>query len=146
MFQVISWLGFFLPSACLSQAAHNWPFEPVSFYSSLMFCSCLSSVLFCFFLWLSHMTCGILVPRPEIKPSPPALEAGSLNLWTSREAPLLSSWKLALPVTKASPVLGSLWLHLSSSSDNLHVPGNTCMKRKPSWLPQTHWSFELCVP
>ena len=48
-------------------------------------------LMFCFFLWLSHMICGILVPRPEIKPSPPALEAGSLNHWTGRDAPLLSS-------------------------------------------------------
>ena len=28
-----------------------------------------------------------LVPQPGIKPSPPALTAGSLNHWTNREVP-----------------------------------------------------------
>ena len=31
--------------------------------------------------------CGILVPRPGIEPTPPALEAQSLNHWTAREVP-----------------------------------------------------------
>ena len=34
-----------------------------------------------------HATCGILVPRPGIKPTLPALEAGSLNHWTAGEVP-----------------------------------------------------------
>ena len=33
------------------------------------------------------MACGILVPQPGIKLMPPALEAHSLNLWTTREVP-----------------------------------------------------------
>ena len=33
------------------------------------------------------MACGILVPRPGIKPMPPALEAQHLNHWTAREVP-----------------------------------------------------------
>ena len=33
------------------------------------------------------MGCGILVPQPGIKPTSPALEAQSLNLWTTREVP-----------------------------------------------------------
>ena len=32
--------------------------------------------------------CGILAPRPGIEPTPPALEAQSLNHWTAREAQL----------------------------------------------------------
>ena len=31
------------------------------------------------------MACGIPVPWPEIEPTPPALEASSLNHWTARE-------------------------------------------------------------
>ena len=34
------------------------------------------------------MACGILVPRPGIEPSPPALEAQSVNHWTAREVPI----------------------------------------------------------
>ena len=36
-------------------------------------------------IWLHYVACGILVPRPGIKPTPPALEAWSLNHWTTRE-------------------------------------------------------------
>ena len=32
-----------------------------------------------FFFWPSHMACGILVPRPGIEPTPPAVEERSLN-------------------------------------------------------------------
>ena len=34
-----------------------------------------------------HLAGGILVPRPGIKPVLPALEAQSLNHWTTREVP-----------------------------------------------------------
>ena len=30
------------------------------------------------------MACPILVPQPQIEPTPPALEVQSLNCWTSR--------------------------------------------------------------
>ena len=33
------------------------------------------------------MACGILVPQPGIKPVPLAMEAQSLNHWTTREVP-----------------------------------------------------------
>ena len=36
------------------------------------------------FWFLGHEACGILAPRPGIKPTPPALE-GSLNHGTTRE-------------------------------------------------------------
>ena len=39
----------------------------------------------CLFVWLCHMACGILVPRPGIEPTPLALHACSLNHWTARE-------------------------------------------------------------
>ena len=43
--------------------------------------------LFFFFFW-PCVACGILVPRPGIKPIPPAVEVQSLNHWTTREVPL----------------------------------------------------------
>ena len=39
-------------------------------------------------LFLAYCTaCGILVPQLGIKPTPPALEAGSLNHWITSEVP-----------------------------------------------------------
>ena len=35
------------------------------------------------------MTCEILVLQPGIERAPPALQAGSLNHWTTREVPIL---------------------------------------------------------
>ena len=40
-----------------------------------------------FIFWSHHAACGILVPRPGIEPASPALEAQSLNQWTTREDP-----------------------------------------------------------
>ena len=37
------------------------------------------------FFWPLHLACGILVPRPGIKPVSTALEAWSLNHWTPRK-------------------------------------------------------------
>ena len=47
---------------------------------------------FCFMLWFfGHKACGILAPRPGIKPvPPPAVEAQSLNHWATREVPQIS--------------------------------------------------------
>ena len=43
---------------------------------------------FCFVLfWLHHAACGILVSPQGIKPEPPAVEAQSLDHWTTREVP-----------------------------------------------------------
>ena len=39
------------------------------------------------FFLVHHMACGILVPRPGIKPASPAVEAWSLNHMTTREVP-----------------------------------------------------------
>ena len=43
-------------------------------------------LLFSFFLFFFFV--GSLVPRPEIEPKPPAVEAWSLNHWTTGEVPL----------------------------------------------------------
>ena len=41
----------------------------------------------CLFTGPRHVACGISVPRPGIRPTPPALEVRSLNHWTAREVP-----------------------------------------------------------
>ena len=40
---------------------------------------------FFFFVWLHGEAYRILVPRPGIKPTAPAVEAQSLNHWTTKE-------------------------------------------------------------
>ena len=39
------------------------------------------------FFWPCHTACGFLVPRPGIQPTLLALEAQSLNHWTTEEVP-----------------------------------------------------------
>ena len=46
--------------------------------------------------WLCHTARGILVSQPGIKPMPPAVEAWSLNHWTTREAPQIRVFRLIL--------------------------------------------------
>ena len=40
--------------------------------------------------WPCHTACRIVVPRPGIEPSLSAVEAQSLNHWTSRKVPIRS--------------------------------------------------------
>ena len=63
-----------------------WPFEYLLWKKRLF-----RSTTFFFFFFLAMPCSGILVPRPGIKPTPPALEAWSLNHWTAREAPIYPS-------------------------------------------------------
>ena len=50
----------------------------------------LISFFFFFLTWPCHLACGILVPNLGSNPrTAPALEARSLNHWTSREVPVL---------------------------------------------------------
>ena len=49
---------------------------------------CFYFIVLSFFFWPHCMACRILVPPPGIEPTPtPALEAWSLNHWTTREVP-----------------------------------------------------------
>ena len=57
---------------------------PVPFHSILF-------DIFYYFFWPRHVACGILVPRPGIKPAPPAVEARSPNHWTAREVHLFET-------------------------------------------------------
>ena len=50
--------------------------------------------------WLFCAACGILVPQPGIEPVSPAVEAWSLNHWTTREGPVLFLFEFAQPVTQ----------------------------------------------
>ena len=50
-------------------------------------------VFFSFFFFLAARAYRILVPQPGIKPMTLAVEAQSLNHWTTREVPLLSIFK-----------------------------------------------------
>ena len=56
---------------------------------SIHFCSdfLLFKKLFIYF-WPRRVAYGTLVPRPGIEPTAPAVEAWSLNHWTTREVPL----------------------------------------------------------
>ena len=67
-----------------------------------------ASGLFIYLFIFGCEACGILVPWPEIKPVPLALEAQSLNHWTTREIPLriiLLSWREGVKVTQSCPTL-----------------------------------------
>ena len=44
--------------------------------------------MYIYIFWPHRVACGILVPRPGIKPIPPALGAWSPNHWTTREVPM----------------------------------------------------------
>ena len=44
-------------------------------------------LIYFFIFRLCHVPCGILVPRPGFEPGPPAVEAWSLNHWTTRGVP-----------------------------------------------------------
>ena len=48
-----------------------------------------SKIAIFIYFWPPHVACGILVLQPGIKPTSPALEAGSLNHWTAREVPVI---------------------------------------------------------
>ena len=51
------------------------------------------SMAFFFFFCLRPAACRILVPQPGIKPMPPAMEAQSLNHWTTRDVPNMAYFK-----------------------------------------------------
>ena len=58
----------------------------------------------------------ILVPWPGIEPMPPALEAENLNHWTTREAPDLPCFTVALRLGKQSQMAQMLSVCLENLS------------------------------
>ena len=57
-----------------------------------------------YLFWPHHMACGILVPLPRIKLIPPALEAQSLNHWTTSKVQICTFSECLLVSCKATPV------------------------------------------
>jgi hypothetical protein len=60
----------------------------------------------------------ILVPRPGMEPMPPALGVWSLNHWTTREVPILTSWSLlfTLPGMIFPQLFSELLLYFTHTS------------------------------
>ena len=52
--------------------------------------------MFCFFFWLHHLACRILVPRAGTEPGPAAVEAWSPNHWTEGSPSEMSFLTVAL--------------------------------------------------
>ena len=52
-------------------------------------CFCLFKKFRCYFILKNNLTmpmaCGILLPRPGMEPTPPALAAWGINSWITRE-------------------------------------------------------------
>ena len=62
-----------------------------------------------FFFWLYYLACRILVPRPGIKPTIPAVEAQSLNHWTTRHIIIDSSISILLFKFESSDIMNAVF-------------------------------------
>ena len=76
-------------SLILNSSPAPSPWCPVNGFLALEFCLCkmvteLEISQYVLFIYLpTQQACGILAPRPGIKPGPPAVEAQSPNHWTT---------------------------------------------------------------
>ena len=66
---------------------NNHYFGQKTFNECFLFFPFLKYYIFIYF-WPCHTVCGTSVLQPGIEPVPPALEAQSLNHWTTREVPM----------------------------------------------------------
>ena len=80
-------------------------------------------LFFLFFYWSCSAACGILVPQQGIEPAPPALEAQSLNHWTTREVPQNVHFQWSLDIR---------WLPPSWQNSLLQT--QTCYYSKILWI------------
>ena len=64
------------------------------------------------------MACGVLVTRPGIELTPPALEARSLNHWTAREVPIYFILKLTVTIHGC---FFREWIHRAPHANILEV-------------------------
>ena len=70
-------------------------------FCTSQFVSFQCSIWYTFFLWPCHATRGIIVPSPEIEPTPPVLKVQNLNHWTLRQVPrLVHFFKISLIYSK----------------------------------------------
>ena len=94
-------------------------------------------VCVCVCVWLCCTVCGILVPWPGIKPVSPAMEAQSLNPWTTREVPgkilpeklwrqhdPADTWSRLLASRTMRECISTVFSHLSSQSFVTAAPGD----------------------
>lgn len=86
-------------------------------------------------VYIFSMVCGVLVLRPEIKPTPFALEVQSLNHWPAREIPEMIYFYLNLG-SCSTYCLGVEW----AGGWNL-----TFQKRCPFILPLKWWEGQVLV-
>ena len=137
--------------------------SPISIPSTLII------VIFSF-LFFGCDACGILVPWPGMKPTPPALEVQSLNHWSARQVPrvvILRALSVAYTlewmddhcdlVPLVFSHLGSYWVHAKKS--RYHYAHFTAEKHKTQgsvvtgptmpWLalqPALLWGGPLPLP
>nr|XP_058925117.1 olfactory receptor 10V1-like [Kogia breviceps] len=111
---LIIWIGrslhapvyFFLANLAALEICYSSTVAPLTLTSTLSVEKTLISLPGCgaqmsFFIFLGSADCiplavmayararGVLFPQPRIEPAPPAVEAWSLNRWTTREVPTL---------------------------------------------------------
>ena len=68
---------------------------------------------------MHRKACGILLPQPAIEPTPPAVEARSLNHWTAREVP-----ESILNARKELPLV---WWRCQIILTSLFALGSSCL-------------------
>ena len=95
------WGGWQLTTHCFGQEGASSPFIPLTSSATdpmatgqtrtegHSFFSLFLKICFPHFYLSHHLAYGLLFPPPRIEPMPPAVEAPSLNHWTTREVPLL---------------------------------------------------------
>ena len=88
-FALFSWLELLVQCQIRGDRPYFVPNKGENVQSfSIKYVSCRC---FFFFFFLFGRAMQILAPQPGIKPTPPAVEAQSLNHWTTREVPVSCS-------------------------------------------------------
>ena len=95
------------------------------------------------FFWPRCAACGILVPQPGIKPTPPAVEARSLNHWTAREVPGISSLMCPLLSSHYCSHLSGCSLHCLLHLDGWRPQLPRCSGQEPWSCPSHHSSSHI---
>ena len=100
-----------------------------------------------------NAACGILVPRPGIKPVPPAVEVESPNRWTAREFPK-HTWRVSVHCSyfwcsncpmrgewESFKKLGS-WVIFTQAQLSVQLPSFSGMQR---WYRVRYVSYSRCA-